>query len=84
VPPDVYVAPARYPLTVLHRLDPDREADLFGQEERIDGWTICGRPFRESELWMPVEGRDGDLLCTGCMLPGGAEGAAEDAAGVLF
>jgi hypothetical protein len=85
VRPDVYVAPAARVLTVLHRPDPDREADLFSQAERIDGWTRCGLPFLESELWMPVDGRDGDLLCTGCMLPGGtAAEEAGDAAGVLF
>jgi hypothetical protein len=63
---DAYVAPAARVLTVLHRPDPDREADLFGREERIDGWTACGLPFLESELWMPIERRDGDRVCPGC------------------
>jgi len=76
-----YIAPARYVLTTLHRIDPGREADLFSGPERIDGYTRCGLPLLESELWMPVDGRDGDLLCTGCMpgrvaaeLPGTEQG----------
>lgn len=80
--PDAWVAPARYPLTVLHRQDP--HAGPKSNPDPLDGWTRCDLPMLSSELWMPVDGRDGDLLCTGCMLPGGAQGAAEDAEGVLF
>ncbi len=64
--PDAYVAPAARVLTLLHRPDPDREADLFGRPERIDGFTVCGLPFLASELWMHVDRREGDRLCPAC------------------
>ena len=62
--PSPYVAPAAEVLTVLHRPDGDK--------------TRCGRPMLPEELWMPIDGRDGDSLCTGCLLPGSVRPAAED------
>ena len=69
-----YVAPARYPLTVLHLEDPDGHTltDLFRPEGRIDGWTRCGRPFLEGELWRRLERRESDRVCAACA------GTAED------
>ena len=75
----VYVAPARYVLTVLHRPDPSSGPGRDGEGEPAVGQTLCGLFMGESELWRPVDGRDGDLLCTGCMLPGSAESAVEAA-----
>ena len=57
--------PAAKVLTKLHRPDPEREADLFSQPERIDGWTVCGLPLLESELWRRIDFRDGDAICPG-------------------
>lgn len=79
-----YVAPARYPLTVLHRQDPAIGHGQDGGGEPCVGRTVCGQFMAEAELWVPVDGRDGDLLCTLCMLPGNAGSPAEDVAGVLF
>ena len=62
--PDAYVAPARYPLTVLHRRDPSAGPCADGEGEPCTGRTRCGQFMAESELWVPVPGRDGDLLCT--------------------
>ena len=62
-----YVAPASRPLVFLHIHDEDREADLFSQPERVDGWTRCGLPFKASELWVPVECRQSDRLCVACV-----------------
>lgn len=64
-----WIAPARYVLTALHRHDPDREADLFSKPERIDGFTLCGLPLLESELWRHIEARDGDPVCPKCEAP---------------
>ena len=57
------MAPAARVLTVLHRPAPDGTG------------TVCALPFDEDELWMPVEYREGDLLCPACCGPGRA---AED------
>ena len=77
--PPVYVAPARYALTALHRPDPEAPPDMTSLE-RMDGWTVCGLPMLESGLWVPVEARDGDPLCRQCTVAG----VAETVAGVLF
>jgi hypothetical protein len=74
--PGAYVAPARFVLTVLHRIDPEREADLFSGPERIDGYTRCGLPLLESELWRRMDSREGDSLCTGC-LPAGCDAGVQ-------
>jgi hypothetical protein len=37
-----------------------------------------------AELWRPLEARDGELLCTGCMTPGAAPSQEQDTEGVLF
>lgn len=81
----VYVAPARFVLTVLHRKGdaPGQVAEL-ATAEPVDGWTACGRPMLSSELWRPVDGRDGDQLCTGCMPRGSAQAAAEDVEATLW
>ena len=77
-PPETpYVAPARYVLTVLHRKDPDIPPVTKGPDP-ADGVTVCGLPLLLAELWRPVDSRDGDSLCTGCMLPGSARAASED------
>ena len=75
-----YVAPARFVLTVLHRKgdEPGKVAELMGGAEPVDGWTACGRPMLVSELWRPVDGRDGDQMCTGCMPAGGGAGVQPD------
>jgi hypothetical protein len=59
---DAYVAPAARVLTVLHRPAPD------GTQ------TVCALPFDEDELWVPVERREGDVVCWVCE----AEERAED------
>ena len=80
MPPETpYVAPARYVLTVLHRRGdaPGRPAELAAAEP-VDGWTACGRAMLSSELWRPVDGRDGDQMCTGCMPRGSARVAIQE------
>lgn len=79
--PDAWVAPARYPLTVLHRPDPDEHsvAGLFRHEGRVDGWTWCGMPLLEGELWMPVERREGDAVCWVCEAEGRAAATVQEA-----
>jgi hypothetical protein len=74
-----YIAPARYVLTVLHRKGdaPGRPVELAAAEP-IDGWTACGRAMLQSELWQPVDGRDGDQMCTGCMPRGRSQAVAAD------
>jgi hypothetical protein len=79
-----YVAPARYPLTVLHRQDPAAGPGVDGEGEPTAGKTLCGLFMAAGELWTPVDGRDGDQLCTGCMLPGNAPAPAGDTDGALF
>jgi hypothetical protein len=74
----VYVAPARYVLTVLHRRGPTPACPPVVAAEALDGWTACGRPMKADELWRAVDSRDGDQLCTGCMLPGSVRAAVED------
>lgn len=61
-----YVAPARYVLTCLHRQAPGIPPVTAGPDPS-DGVTVCGLPMLASELWRPVNGGDGDTLCTGCM-----------------
>ena len=70
-----HTAPARYVLTVLHRQDPDAGPGKDGEGEPTTGRTVCGLPMAESELWQPVEARDGDPLCQGCENPGAAPAA---------
>jgi hypothetical protein len=79
VPETPYVAPARFVLTVLHRKGdaPDHPVEL-ATAEPIDGWTACGRAMLASELWRPVDSRDGDQLCTGCMPAGCDAGVQPD------
>ena len=72
-------APARFVLTVLHRKgDAPGQVTKMAAAEPVDGWTACGRPMLASELWRPVDSRDGDQMCTGCMPRGSAHAAAED------
>lgn len=78
-----YVAPARYVLTVLHRQDPDIPPVTTGPDP-ADGMTACGLPMLAVELWRPVDGRDGDQLCTGCMPQGSGRAAAEDVEATLW
>lgn len=78
----VYVAPARFVLTCLHRRDPAIPPVTAGPDPS-DGMTVCGLPMLESELWRPVDGSDGDTLCTGCMPRGSAPPRAE-ATGALW
>jgi hypothetical protein len=78
-----YVAPARYVVTVLHRQNPDVPPVTTGPDPS-DGMTRCGLPMLTAEIWQPVDGRDGERLCTGCM-PTGPGPAPEPATeGVLF
>jgi hypothetical protein len=70
-----HVAPARFVLTVLHRQDPDAGPGRDGEGEPTVGQTLCGLLMGESELWRPVEAREGDRLCAGCETPGAAEAA---------
>jgi hypothetical protein len=62
----IYVAPARYALTCLHRRDPYIPPVNTGPDPSA-GATLCGLPMLTAELWRPVDGRDGDTLCPGCM-----------------
>jgi len=80
----VYVAPARYALTVLHRPDPSSGPGQDGEGAPTAGRTRCGLFMGEDELWRPVDGRDGDQLCTGCMLPGGRAAQGESDMEALF
>ena len=66
--PATYVAPARYPLTVLHCQDPRNVAvvDMSRDGLPVDGWTMCGLPMLWDELWVPVERREGDAVCWVC------------------
>ena len=86
VPPETpYVAPARYVLTVLHRKgEAPALPAMVPVAEPIDGWTACGRAMLQSELWQPVDGRDGDQLCTGCMPRRSARAAVEDVEETLW
>lgn len=68
-----YVAPARRVLTRLHRPDPAGATDPAAPDP-VEGHTRCGLPMLASELWQPVDGKDGETLCTGCLLPGAAVG----------
>ena len=77
-----YVAPARYPLTELHRAG--YVPPVTDDPDPADGMTVCGLPMLWDELWVPVERREGDTVCWVCEAEGGAQGAAEDAEGVLF
>ena len=78
-----YVAPARYVLTVLHRKDPDIPPVTKGPDP-ADGVTVCGLPLLLAELWRPVDSRDGDQMCEGCMPRGGAQAAAGDVEATLW
>jgi hypothetical protein len=70
-PEPVYVAPARFVLTVLHRKgDAPGQVTELAAAEPVDGWTACGRPMLSSGIWVAVEARDGDSLCEECMAPG--------------
>lgn len=80
----VYVAPARYVLTVLHRQDPDAGPGKDAEGDPVVGWTVCGLRMGEDELWVPVDGRDGDQLCTGCLPRGGGPVAIEDVEATLW
>jgi hypothetical protein len=81
-----YVAPARYVLTVLHRKgDAPGQVTELAAAEPVDGWTACGKPMLQSELWRPADGRDGDSLCTGCMPRGtGCAVAADEPEATLW
>lgn len=69
---DAYVAPARYPLTVLHRLDPSVPPTPPEYEYPCGGVTMCGLPLLHDELWRPLERREGDAVCWVCMAEGRA------------
>ena len=57
------VAPARYPLTELHK----REVHATpGGGAAATGQTVCGKPMLAAELWQEVPWRDGNRLCPGC------------------
>src|ERR1039458_4035120 len=75
--PGPYIAPARYVLTVLHRKDPSIPPLTKGPGP-AEGVTLCGLPLLLAELWRPVDSRDGDQMCEGCMPRGGAQAAAGD------
>ncbi len=49
-----WVAPAAWPVTVLH----------YPAEDGTQ--TVCALPFDEAELWVPVERREGDRVCFVC------------------
>ena len=66
MPPDAYVAPARYALTVLHRQDPGVGPCTDGEGEPCIGRTLCGLFMGTAELWVPVERLDGDRACPAC------------------
>jgi len=74
-----YFAPARFVLTVLHRKGdaPGHPVELTTAEP-IDGWTMCGRAMLSSELWRPVDSREGDQLCAGCLPAGCGAGVQPD------
>jgi hypothetical protein len=74
----VYVAPARFVLTVLHRKDPGIPPVTAGPDPS-DGVTVCGLPLLLAELWRTVDYRQEDRLCDGCWSgPGSARAAVED------
>jgi hypothetical protein len=79
----LYVAPARYALTCLHRQDPAIPPVTAGPDP-ADGATVCGLPMLATELWGPVDGRDGDTLCTGCMPRSAGQPAEPEPEGMLF
>lgn len=71
-----HVAPADRVLTVLHRRgDTPALGAKLATVEPVDGWTICGRPMLQSELWQPIEARETDSLCAGCESPEAAPAA---------
>ena len=75
---DAYVAPARYPLTVLHRSAPPvGRGWLTGIP--APGLTVCGQVMFADELWVPVERRGGDRLCAACCAPGKAAEYTQEA-----
>lgn len=78
-----YVAPARHILTCLHRQDPEIPPVTVGPDPS-DGATVCGLQMLTAELWGPVDGKDGDALCAGCMPSGAGASAEPAAAAVLF
>lgn len=59
----LYTVPAAKPLTVLHILNQAREGD----GEEIRGYTMCGQPLKTEELWIPIQFRQEDRLCPGCV-----------------
>jgi len=70
-----HVAPADRILTVLHRQDPDARPGVAADGDPITGWTVCGLPMCKSELWQPIDAREGDQLCRGCESPEAVPGA---------
>lgn len=64
-------APARYPLTVLHKQADGPPDPLPDTGEPVTGWTVCAAPMRASELWTELDWKPGDRLCGGCF-PGQA------------
>lgn len=65
-PAGAHVAPARYALTVLHRQDPDAGPGRDAEGDPYTGRTVCGVLMGETEIWVPVEPREGDQLCEAC------------------
>lgn len=62
-----YVAPARWPLTVLHLRNPSVPAMADGpQRDATEGVTQCGEVMKASDLWQLVEREPGDRVCPGC------------------
>lgn len=74
-----YVVPAARPLTVLHRADPDARPGVAADGDPIRGWTVCELPMCASELWVPVERREGDTVCRACEAPGRAAQDVQEA-----
>ena len=76
----VYVAPARWPFTVLHEKDPSAPAMGWGPgQEATEGETVCGEPMKVAEAWQLLERQPGDRVCLGCA----GEGLSEEQGSLL-
>jgi hypothetical protein len=62
----VYVAPARRPLTFLHKPSDAAPGTDWLMKVPVTGWTACGAPMLAAELWVPVERQHGDRVCPAC------------------
>ena len=80
-----YWAPARFVLDRLHRRgDSASPSACAANEDRVTGWTVCGTPMLDSELWRALDFRQGDRLCPVCWYRKGAEIAATEEADGLW